>query len=329
VTALPSDRTAFDEPHHQSLERLAVDALNCGDTASAFRLADRRCRVAPSPEPHSHVLRAEALFRSGQRDAAVADLVAALRISPANLPANRRLLSWGDGAQQRQAALNLVCHDRDFASLRRAIKVLRQYGEEAFAHLVVLEDSIEGWALLSDKGIIEITVSDGHDHMATMLDPDPYHPLADLGRALGISVARPWSPWSQTMELVVDGQVVYSARAGRVSRRNVIREQWNAAKPPLPRSAALSASCAGLSRNSVPLPDAQVWMAGKNPVMAKSVEASETNHIGAHRPTPGTRELETDLGMVTPVTLSLSSYPSIATTRRRVLVCRASLMSCG
>jgi GT2 family glycosyltransferase len=299
VTALPSDRTAIEEPHHQSLERLAVEALNRGDTASAFRFADRRCRVAPPPGPHSHVLRAEALFRSGQRDAAVADLAAALRISPANLPANLRLLAWGDSAQQRQAARNLVCHDRDFASLRRAIKVLHQHGQKAFAHLVVFEDLIEGWALLSGNGIIEIAVSDGYDHTATILDSDPYHPLADLGRALSFSVARPWSPWPQTMELVVDDQLVYSVRAGRVSRRNVVREQWSTAKPQVPRSAALSASCAGLSRDSVTLPDAKVLMVGQNPVMAKSVERSGTNSdAGAHGPSPRTRELETAPGVV-------------------------------
>jgi GT2 family glycosyltransferase len=281
VTALLSDRTTFDEPHHHALERRAVEALSSGDIALAFRLADRRCRIAPPPEPHSYVLRAEVLFRSSERHAAVDDLVAALRISPANLAANRRLLAWGDSAQKRQAALSLICHDRDFGSLRRAIEVLRPQGQKAFAHMVVLEDSIEGWALLPDRGVIEITVSDGQDQKATMLDPDPHHPLADLGRALCLSIARSWRPL--TIELMVGREVVYSTRAGAASGL-AIHKQRNPAKRPLPPSTALTASCVGLLRAS----------RATNPVLAGSVERSETNYdLGPRRPGWGARELET------------------------------------
>jgi GT2 family glycosyltransferase len=293
VTALLSNRATFDEPHHHSLERLAVEALNCGDIALAFRLADRRCRIAPPPEPHSHVLRAEVLFRSGDRDAAVADLAAALRISPANLAANRRLLAWGDDAQQRQAALTLICHDRDFGSLRRAIEALRQRGQKAFAHLVVLEDSVEGWALLPEKGAIEITISDDHYHMATTLDPDPRHPLADLGRALSLSVAQPRSRGSLMIELVVGGEVVYSTRVRGVSRLSATREQSSPAKPPLPHSAVLSASCA--SRAPISFPGAQGWIAGTNPVVAEPIVTSGTNRdAGPCRPGWGACRLATD-----------------------------------
>ena len=48
------DRTIFDEPHCQSLEILAAQALAEDDAAAAFRLADRRCRIQPTPEPHCY-----------------------------------------------------------------------------------------------------------------------------------------------------------------------------------------------------------------------------------------------------------------------------------
>jgi GT2 family glycosyltransferase len=119
-----------------------------------------------------------------------------------------------------------------------------------------------------------------------MLDPDPGHPLADLGRALSFSVARPplWGPL--TIELVVGCDVVYSTRAGGVSRL-AIREQWNPTKRPLSPSAALSASCADFFR----------VLRGTNPVMAESAETSETNcDVGPRRPGWEGRELETDPG---------------------------------
>src|SRR5262249_61385308 len=86
------DCTVFDEPHHQSLELLAARALAEGDFASAFRLADRRCRIFPWPEPHSYVLRSEASFAIGNVPAAISDLIKALTIAPDSISAQRRLL---------------------------------------------------------------------------------------------------------------------------------------------------------------------------------------------------------------------------------------------
>ena len=72
------DRTIFDEPHHQSLELLAAQALSNGNAETAFRLADRRCRILPQPEPHCYVLRGEASFFLGSKVAAIADIERAL-----------------------------------------------------------------------------------------------------------------------------------------------------------------------------------------------------------------------------------------------------------
>src|ERR1700756_2841060 len=99
------DRTIFDEPHCQSLEILAAQELAKDDAAAAFRLADRRCRIQPAPEPHCYVLRAEALYRLGAKAAALTDLAKAIDIAPDNIAANRRMLAWADGAEQMRAAL--------------------------------------------------------------------------------------------------------------------------------------------------------------------------------------------------------------------------------
>src|SRR5690242_12540957 len=96
--------TGFAEPHHQVLELRALSALRAGNLGLAFKLADRRCRVAPLPSPHSYVLRADAAFKLGFRAAAIADIFRALASSPHDLAANRRMLAWGQGPAQLAAA---------------------------------------------------------------------------------------------------------------------------------------------------------------------------------------------------------------------------------
>src|SRR5215467_5244191 len=122
-------RTIFDEPHHQSLELLAVEALGRGDAAGAFKLVDRRCRILPQPEPHSHIIRADASYQMGDRAAALSDITHALLLEPENLAANRRMLAWGEGAKQKRAAFALIAHDQNSQSLRQAIGVLRRSGQ--------------------------------------------------------------------------------------------------------------------------------------------------------------------------------------------------------
>ena len=105
---MQADRTVFDEPHHQSLERLAVKALASGDKHRAFAYADRRCRINPPPGPQNYTLRAEALFQMGKHAAAIADLERALHLAPDDIAANRRMLAFADGARKSEAALNLI-----------------------------------------------------------------------------------------------------------------------------------------------------------------------------------------------------------------------------
>lgn len=123
------DLERFGGPHHQALEVLCVKALERGDIEAAYRLSDRRCRIRPLAEAHCFVLRSEALYRMGERAAALADLDTAIQIAPDDLAANRRILAWGEAEQQIAAARTLIDHERDPRIRRQAATVLRASGQ--------------------------------------------------------------------------------------------------------------------------------------------------------------------------------------------------------
>lgn len=123
------DLERFGGPHHQALEVLCVKALQRGDIETAYRLSDRRCRIRPLAEAHCFVLRSEALYRMGERAAALADLDTAIQIAPDDLAANRRILAWAEAEQQIAAARTLIDHDSDARIRRKAATVLRASGQ--------------------------------------------------------------------------------------------------------------------------------------------------------------------------------------------------------
>jgi O-antigen biosynthesis protein len=164
-------------PHHQELEVRSALALARGDVATAFRLADRRCRIRPLPQCHSHVLRADALFRMGDRVAAVADLVTALDIAPDDIAANRRMLSWGDNQRRLGAARRLVECERDMRALYQAVNFLRRNGQSAIARIDLHDDLIEGWVTWHGGEQLQVIVA-GSDNREFVLEVDPDHPLA-------------------------------------------------------------------------------------------------------------------------------------------------------
>jgi O-antigen biosynthesis protein len=208
-----SGRTIFDEPHHESLELLAFEALAQGDAAEAFKLADRRCRISPAPKPHSHVLRAEASFRMGDPTAAVSDIVSALLLDPEDIAANRRMLAWGEGADKKRAALALLAGDRNTEVLRHAIEVLRRDGRRAFANVTILNHTIEGWAAWEAEAPLEIMITDGIDHLTTVVEPDATHAFGDAVRAANFRLLRPKSQKPQSILLSIEREVFYSAEA--------------------------------------------------------------------------------------------------------------------
>jgi hypothetical protein len=209
---MAGDRTIFDEPHHQSLELLATQALAEGNAATAFKLADRRCRILPVPEPHCYVLRGEASFQMGAKAPAIADIARALEIAPDNIAANRRMLAWARGPQQKRAAFALIAQEQQFNSLRKVIQVLRNDGQRNLANVTVLEDAIEGWAVWQDEAPLEISISNGAHPVTEKFEPDPFHPLGDNGHATSFNVRRPQSASPQSILLSIAGSVFHSTR---------------------------------------------------------------------------------------------------------------------
>src|SRR6478752_1870085 len=93
---------------HIMLERMAAQALRAQDFLTAFKYADRRCRVGPPSAAHCFVLRAEANWKLERKEAALADLAEALLVDPSDLAANRRMLTWATGDRRRTAAASLI-----------------------------------------------------------------------------------------------------------------------------------------------------------------------------------------------------------------------------
>ncbi|MGA2795230.1 MAG: glycosyltransferase, partial [Roseiarcus sp.] len=233
------DRTILDDPHHQSLELLAARALAEGDCATAFSLADRRCRIAPPPEPHSYVLRAQAAYQMGDRTAAVSDVAMALELAPDDIPANRKMLALAEGAQRSNAARALIGADTDPDILRHAVKVLLADGQTALAQAAVLDNSIEGWAVWRDKVPLEVAITDDSGRTAALFEHDPLHPLGDLGHAARFALPRPRSSKPQSITLSIAGRMFHSIRAPANERP--ARPQPG--RPPAPSAAGESPTC--------------------------------------------------------------------------------------
>lgn len=213
-----ADRTIFDEPHHQSLELIATSALADGDPLAAFKLADRRCRILPVPEPHCYVLRGEASFRLGAKRDAIADIGRALEISPDDISGNRRMLAWARGDQQAKAAQALIRCERDVAFLRAAIAVLRSRGHRHFASVTVLDERVEGWAAWLKGSVFEISITDGVDDVITTIEPQPSHPPGGNLRTAYFSVRRPRSAKPQSIALSINGKEFHRTRAAANDR---------------------------------------------------------------------------------------------------------------
>jgi GT2 family glycosyltransferase len=214
------DSTIFDEPHYQSLERLAVKALASGDNDNAFAYADRRCRITPPPGPQSYTLRAEVLFQMGEHAAAIADLDQALHLAPDDIAANRRMLAFADGARKSEAALNLISRERDVKILREAIEVLRAEGRRHIAHVIMHNDAVRGWAIWQGEVALEITMSSDTGVLTSLIEADSFHAFADLGRATNFDLRRPKSAAPQSVTLSVAREMIYSTRApGNEERR--------------------------------------------------------------------------------------------------------------
>jgi O-antigen biosynthesis protein len=208
---MTSDLVIFEEPHHQALELLSLQALASGDIATAFRLSDRRCRIKPLPEPHCYVLRGDALFRMGEKQAALGDIVRAIEITPNDIAANRRMLAWCDGPRQHEAAIALIAHDRDAETLLQAMAVLRGKGGAAFASAKIATDTVHGWAAWQRNGTVQVAITDECSAVTSTLGPDPSHPLAGaIGNAANFALAVPPSDRAQLVTVSFEGETLVS-----------------------------------------------------------------------------------------------------------------------
>ena len=203
----------FDEPHHQSLELLAARALENGDFLTAYMLSDRRCRIPPVSKPHCYVLRAIASFELGERADAISDIEKALEIAPEDIPANRRMLAWGNRRQCLRAADVLVTVERDFAMLRRAIAILIEGGRTRFGQLRVTNDALKGWVAWTDAGHAEIAIDDDANLVTVQIAPQQSHLLSAIGHAANFEIFRPRSSRPQSIWVSVGGEAVCSTRA--------------------------------------------------------------------------------------------------------------------
>ncbi|WP_342710582.1 glycosyltransferase [Bradyrhizobium sp. B124] len=197
--------------HHVDLERAAVRALEARDFRRAFALADRRCRILPHPGARAHLLRAEALFRLDLKEAAVASVAKALELEPDDLAAARRMMAWGDGVAQIEAARSVARRDDDPDSVRSALLLLEQNGQDSCARIDFLDEEVKGWVTWRGADDPHLSLAQADQSSTVQLPADPRHRFALNGRrAASFRLMRPASAASQRLEIAQAGRVIAS-----------------------------------------------------------------------------------------------------------------------
>ncbi|WP_454618248.1 glycosyltransferase [Bradyrhizobium cenepequi] len=209
VLGTVTDAPALVGPRsHIALERLAAQALTVRDFVAAFKYADRRCRVGPPPAAHCFVLRAEANWKLGRGEAALADLTEALLVDPSDVGANRRMLAWATDARRRVAAANLIGRDDNPAILRAAVAELRRAGDRHWAACSVFDNHATGWVAWTKATTVEASLATEDGTLTSLLEPNSFHPLASMDvQATAFLVRRPPSRTPQTLTLKCDGEI--------------------------------------------------------------------------------------------------------------------------
>ncbi|QOZ35390.1 glycosyltransferase family 2 protein [Bradyrhizobium sp. CCBAU 53421] len=226
--------------HHVDLERAAVGALEARDFRRAFALADRRCRILPHPGARAYLLRAEALFRLDLKDAAVASVAKALELEPDDLAAARRMMAWGDGVKQIEAARSIARRDDDPDSVKSALLLLEQSGQDSCARVDFLDEEVKGWVTWRGADDPHLSLAQADQSSTLQLPADPRHRFALNGRrAASFRLMRPASTTSQRLEIAQADRVIASIQlpANRApDRRNAPQRPLRAGSaetPPL------------------------------------------------------------------------------------------------
>ncbi|WP_456860371.1 tetratricopeptide repeat protein [Bradyrhizobium sp. USDA 4503] len=199
--------------HHVDLERAAVGALEARDFRLAFALADRRCRILPHPGARAHLLRAEALFHLDLRDAAIASVARALELEPDDLVAARRMMAWGDDLQQIEAARSVTRRDDDPDSVRAALLLLEQSGQDGCARIDFLDEEVKGWVTWRGPDDPHLSLAQADQSSTIQLPADPRHRFARDGRqAASFRLIRPASATSQRLQITQADRVIASVQ---------------------------------------------------------------------------------------------------------------------
>jgi GT2 family glycosyltransferase len=224
--------------HAGSLEREALSALHQSRFVEAYALADRRCRIRPLASAEAFLLRASALARLGENDAACDDFRLALSIDPDNLAANRFMMTAGKGGERLVAAHRLLAQETDWNRLRQVLQLLNSAGHSPIGSFRAGLAAIEGWVVWSEESNPALHVEGDAWSGAVSPQPDEEHPLADAQHAAAM-VTIPWARVGDNAVLrfaegraVLDGakhaRPQRTPRAAPVSRRRTSGAQRHA-----------------------------------------------------------------------------------------------------
>lgn len=186
-SALPEAlRASFFDPrtHPHALTRWALAALTANDPATAFAIADRRCRVQPRPDVTDHLLRAEIALRLQLPALARADLDRALEIDPTQVLACLLALKILEGDTPEPAARTIIASGTAQPDeLATAAAWLVGRGETLVGHLEEAAGTLLGWMTWRLGTTLHCRVTGPGVFATFTLGADPHHPLARRGRA--------------------------------------------------------------------------------------------------------------------------------------------------
>ena len=211
--------------HAEALQALTAASLERDDAASAFRFADRSCRIF-QPRARDRLVRAEALRRMGLDDFALQDLATALEVDPTDPLINSAAMIWGPEAGRVDAAsrvLGVEAAEPDH--IAKAIDVLLSSGQAAYQLRVVDRNRIHGWVVWRGDAIPQVEIQLGPETTDVSLEPDRGHRFAALGSATDLALVA--TAAIREVRLISDGGRVVGKFHGAqdpLPRRDFIRD---------------------------------------------------------------------------------------------------------
>jgi GT2 family glycosyltransferase len=202
---LDGDALFFDPRRHgEALALLASQHLDRGNFATAFRYADRRCRLF-KPGARDLLLRSEASRGDGHAEEAAEDLTRALEIDPTDRLVKKLALRWGTAEQKQAVARDIVADPAlDRALLHTAVAALFEGGAKILFSLRRKNGNLAGWVAWTEKAQLSVLV---HCNDAQKFDvaPDPDHWLAGAARSCAEIEAPDEEGALRGLDFLIDG----------------------------------------------------------------------------------------------------------------------------